>query len=154
MNRRIVSLLLVIVMLLALSACGGKNAKQVNMDELYQQLLETMPDMILIEDADMRLNLMGIRSEDCAQVVTAVCADGLRTDEVWLIEAKDAAALERIAAMAENRLFAKGEESITYSPEQYAVVQKAVTVTEGLYFAMLVSPDVDALKAVVDAAVK
>ena len=152
--KRIVSLLLVIVMLLALSACGGKNAKQVNMDELYQQLLETMPDMILIEDADMRLNLMGIRSEDCAQVVTAVCADGLRTDEVWLIEAKDAAALERIAAMAENRLFAKGEESITYSPEQYAVVQKAVTVTEGLYFAMLVSPDVDALKAVVDAAVK
>ena len=152
--KRIVSLLLAIVMLLALSACGGKNAKQVNMDELYQQLLETMPDMILIEDADMRLNLMGIRSEDCAQVVTAVCADGLRTDEVWLIEAKDAAALERIAAMAENRLFAKGEESITYSPEQYAVVQKAVTVTEGLYFAMLVSPDVDALKAVVDAAVK
>ena len=152
--KRIVSLLLVIVMLLALTACGGKNAKQVNMDELYQQLLETMPDMILIEDADMRLNLMGIRSEDCAQVVTAVCADGLRTDEVWLIEAKDAAALERIAAMAENRLFAKGEESITYSPEQYAVVQKAVTVTEGLYFAMLVSPDVDALKAVVDAAVK
>ena len=120
----------------------------------FQQLLETMPDMILIEDADMRLNLMGIRSEDCAQVVTAVCADGLRTDEVWLIEAKDAAALERIAAMAENRLFAKGEESITYSPEQYAVVQKAVTVTEGLYFAMIVSPDVDALKAVVDAAVK
>lgn len=152
--KRIVSLLLAIVMLLALSACGGKNAKQVNMDELYQQLLETMPDMILIEDADMRLNLMGIRSEDCAQVVTAVCADGLRTDEVWLIEAKDAAALERISAMAENRLFAKGEESITYSPEQYAVVQKAVTVTEGLYFAMLVSPDVDALKAVVDAAVK
>ena len=151
--KRIVSLLLVIVMLLALSACGGKNAKQVNMDELYQQLLETMPDMILIEDADMRLNLMGIRSEDCAQVVTAVCADGLRTDEVWLIEAKDAAALERIAAMAENRLFAKGEESITYSPEQYAVVQKAVTVTEGLYFALLVSPDVDALKAVVDTAV-
>ena len=152
--KRIVSLLLAIVMLLALSACGGKNAKQVNMDELYQQLLETMPDMILIEDADMRLNLMGIRSEDCAQVVTAVCADGLRTDEVWLIEAKDAAALERISAMAENRLFAKGEESITYSPEQYAVVQKAVTVTEGLYFAMLVSPDVDALKAVVDATVK
>lgn len=152
--KRIVSLLLAIVMLLALTACGGKNAKQVNMDELYQQLLETMPDMILIEDADMRLNLMGIRSEDCAQVVTAVCADGLRTDEVWLIEAKDAAALERIAEMAENRLFAKGEESITYSPEQYAVVQKAVTVTEGLYFAMLVSPDVDALKAVVDTAVK
>lgn len=149
-----ISLLLALVLMLGLTACGGGNAKEVNMEELYHQVLETMPEMILIEDADMRLNLMGIQEDDCVQVVTAVCADGLRTDEVWLIEAKDAAALERIAAMAENRLFAKGEESITYSPEQYAIVQKAVTVTEGLYFALVVSPDVDALKATVEAAVK
>ena len=152
--KRGISLVLALAFVLGMTACGGGNAKEVNMEELYQVVLETMPEMILIEDADMRLNLMGIQEGDCAQVVTAVCADGLRTDEVWLIEAKDAAALERIAAMAENRLYAKGEESITYSPEQYAIVQKAVTVTEGLYFALLVSPDVDALKAAVDAAVK
>lgn len=153
MKRRI-SLLLVLVFMLGMTACGGKNVKDVNMEELYQQLLETMPEMILIEDADMRLNLMGIQEGDCVQVVTAVCADGLRTDEVWLIEAKDAAALERITTLAENRLVAKVEESITYSPEQYAIVQKAVTVTEGLYFALVVSPDVDALKASVEASVK
>lgn len=151
--KRGISFLLVLVLMLGMTACGG-SAKEVNMEELYQQLLDTMPEMILIEDADMRLNLMGIQEGDCVQVVTAVCADGLRTDEVWLIEAKDAAALERIAALAENRLFAKGEESITYSPEQYAIVQKAVTVTEGLYFALVVSPDVDALKASVEASVK
>lgn len=151
--KRGISFLLVLVLMLGMTACGG-SAKEVNMEELYQQLLDTMPEMILIEDADMRLNLMGIQEGDCVQVVTAVCADGLRTDEVWLIEAKDAAALERIAALAENRLFAKGEESITYSPEQYAIVQKAVTVTEGLYFALVVSPDVDALKASVEAYVK
>lgn len=152
--KRGISLLLVLVFMLGMTACGGKNVKDVNMEELYQQLLETMPEMILIEDADMRLNLMGIQEGDCVQVVTAVCADGLRTDEVWLIEAKDAAALERITTLAENRLVAKGEESITYSPEQYAIVQKAVTVTEGLYFALVVSPDVDALKASVEASVK
>ena len=151
--KRGISFLLVLVLMLGMTACGG-SAKEVYMEELYQQLLDTMPEMILIEDADMRLNLMGIQEGDCVQVVTAVCADGLRTDEVWLIEAKDAAALERIAALAENRLFAKGEESITYSPEQYAIVQKAVTVTEGLYFALVVSPDVDALKASVEASVK
>ena len=149
-----ISLLLALVLMLGLTACGGGNEKEVNMEELYHQVMEMMPEMILIEDADMRLNLMGIQEDDCVQVVTAVCADGLRTDEVWFIEAKDTSALERIAAMAENRLFAKGEESITYSPEQYAIVQKAVTVTEGLYFALVVSPDVDALKATVEAAVK
>lgn len=152
--KRIVSLILALVMMLGLTACGGKNQKDVNMEVLYQTLQETLPDMILLEDEGLRLNLMGIQEADCVQVITAVCADGLRTDEVWLIEAKDAAALERISALAENRLIAKGEESITYSPEQYAVVQKAVTVTEGMYFALLVSPDVEALKAAVDAAVQ
>ena len=152
--KRIVSLILALVMMLCLTACGGKNQKDVNMEALYQTLQETLPDMILLEDEGLRLNLMGIQEADCVQVITAVCADGLRTDEVWLIEAKDAAALERISALAENRLIAKGEESITYSPEQYAVVQKAVTVTEGMYFALLVSPDVEALKAAVDAAVQ
>jgi hypothetical protein len=122
------------------------------MASVYETLLETAPEMILIDDADLRLNLFGLRQEDCVQVITAVCADGLRTDEIWLIEAKDAAALERIAELAENRLFAKGEESITYSPEQYAIVQKAETVTKGLYFALLVSPDVESMKTAVDAA--
>ena len=84
--KRGISFLLVLVLMLGMTACGG-SAKEVNMEELYQQLLDTMPEMILIEDADMRLNLMGIQEGDCVQVVTAVCADGLRTDEVWLIEA-------------------------------------------------------------------
>ena len=39
----------------------------------------------------------------------------------------------------------KGEESITYSPEQYEVVQKAQVLTNGLYMALIVSPDVEAL---------
>ena len=152
--KKMLSLLLIVTIMLSMTACGAAEAKEVALDSVYKELLETMPEMILIEDADMRLNLLGIQAEDCAQVITAVCSDGLRTDEVWLIEAKDAAALERIAALAESRLFAKAAESETYSPEQYAIVQKAVTVTEGLYFALLVSPDVDTLKVAVEAAVK
>ena len=76
----------------------------------------------------------------------AICSDSLRTDEIWLIEAVDAEALQRIQTLAENRLTAKAEESITYSPEQYAIVQKAVVVTQGNYFALLVSPEVEALE--------
>lgn len=152
--KKTVAVILIFILMLAMTACASADAKEVALDTVYSQLLETMPEMILIEDGDMRLNLMGIQADDCVQVITAVCADGLRTDEVWLIEAKDAAALDRIAALAENRLLAKAAESETYSPEQYAVVQKAETVTEGLYFALLVSPDVDTLKAAVEAAVK
>ena len=152
--KRMIAFLLAMLLMLSMTACGGENAKEVDLAALYEQLLETTPQMIQIADSNMRLNLFGIREEDCLQVITAVCADGLRTDEIWLIQAKDADALERIKTLAESRLYAKGEESVTYSPEQYAIVQKAETVTEGLYFALLVSPDVDTLKANVESALK
>ena len=93
----------------------------------------------------MMLNFCGIHAEDCAQAVVATCVDGLRTDELWLIEAADEAALENLKTLAETRLKQKGEESISYSPEQYAVVEKAQVIANGLYLAVIVSPDVDAL---------
>ena len=79
--------------------------------------------------------------------------DGLRADEVWLIEAKDADSLKQLEALAQSRLERKGEESITYSPEQYEVVQKAEVITAGNYLVVIVSPDVQDLLAVVNEAI-
>lgn len=151
--KRVFSVFLATVLMLSMAGCGGESAKEVDLNALYETLLETTPKMILLDDT-MRLNLLGIVEEDCVQVITAVCSDGLRADEIWLIQAKDADALARIASLAEVRLNAKAEESITYSPEQYAVVQKAKMLTEGLYFVLLVSPNVDALKETVEIALK
>ena len=79
---------------------------------------------------------------------------GLRADEIWLIEAKDEAALEKLQALAEARIQAKDEETVSYNPEQNAVVRNAQVFTEGNYLFLLVSPDVDALKAQVEAALQ
>ena len=81
----------------------------------------------------------------CKQAKVAVCFDGLRADEIWLIEAADASALEELKSLAEGRLERKGEESITYSPEQYKVVEAAQVITAGNYLAVIVSPDAQAL---------
>jgi len=85
-------------------------------------------------------------------VVAAICADGLRADEVWLNEAKDQAAFDKLSALVDTRLAAKLEETESYNPEQYAVCEKAVILNEGLYLAFLVSPDADTLKASFEAA--
>ena len=74
----------------------------------------------------------------------------MRADEIWLIKAKDAEALKNIAKLADSRIKAKADESITYSPEQYAVVQKAEIIEKGEYFALIVSPDVSSLKDIVN----
>lgn len=153
-----ITLIVMTLLMIVMAGCGAQEAPAettaapavLNMQELYDTVtaMENIPEMLPL-DADMQLNFCGIAAEDCVQSVVAICSDGLRTDEFWFIEAADADALARIQEMATNRLTAKGEESITYSPEQYAVVQKAETVVTGNYFILLVSPEVTELVACV-----
>ena len=144
--KRFVALLLA-VLTLCLAGCGGKDTGsdvQMDVQAVYDSMVPVLPEMLPMDEM-MMLNFCGIEAEMCEQAVVSVCFDGLRADEVWLIEAKDADALEELEALAKSRLERKGEESITYSPEQYEVVQKAEVLTAGNYLAVLVSPDVDAL---------
>lgn len=132
------------------TAPAPTEALVLDMQALYDTLIaaENMPEMLPLE-ADMQMNFCGINPEDCLQSAVAICANSLRTDELWLIEARDADALARIEAAAQTRLTAKAEESQSYSPEQYAIVQKAQIITVDNYFILVVSPDVDALAGMV-----
>lgn len=151
-------LLLVMILVLMMAGCSSQSAPAettaepvtLNMQELYNSMvtLKDMPEMLPLEP-DMQLNFCGIDAADCAQSVVAICADSLRADEIWLIEAADSAALERIQNLGQVRLNAKAEEAESYSPEQYAVIQKAQQITDGNYFILLVSPNADALAEVV-----
>ncbi len=145
--KRMIALLLA-VMMLCLAGCGKKAEEktdvQMDVQSVYDSMVSVMPEMLVMDEM-MMLNFCGIEAEMCEQAVVSVCFDGLRADEVWLIEAKDADALEELEALAQSRLERKGEESITYSPEQYEVVQKAEVITVGNYLAVLVSPDVSEL---------
>ena len=138
--------LLLAVMMLCLAGCGGKDQTKnvIDVQSVYDSMADLLPEMLPMDEA-MMLNFCGIKAEQCKQVVVAVCSDGLRADEVWLIEAVDEGALEELKDLADGRLTRKGEESITYSPEQYEVVKKAEVITVGNYLAVLVSPNVDAL---------
>jgi len=153
--KRIVVLTLIAALLLGLAACGQAEpeAKSADLQALYTSYESTLPAMLVLDET-MMLNFLGIQAGDCTQVVAAICADGLRADEVWLIEAKDADALARLTELAENRLLSKADETVSYAPDQYAVVEKAQLLTNGNYLALLVSPEVDAMKAAFEEAMQ
>lgn len=161
MTKKLLSILLCISMLLILCSCGAKdngdttsttnetvsqtvNIEQVDVDlkKVYDDCVALMPEMTVL-DSEMMYNFCGVNPQDCDEYYVAVCADSLRADEIWIIKAKDVDALNRIEEAAKNRIQAKDEESITYSPEQNKVVKAAKTLSSGEYFALLVSPDVD-----------
>ena len=149
--KKITVLLLCAVMLVSLAACGGADTTvALDVNEAYNKLTQaaTVPEMLEL-DAGLMLDYCGIKEADVTAAKVLICADSLRTDEIWLIQAKDAAAADTIEKLAEKRLTKKGEESITYSPEQYAVVEKAQLLRQGNFVALIVSPDVDPMAAAV-----
>ena len=136
---------LILILALILSACGKSPEKEVDLQSVFNSLREEMPEMLVLDET-IQLNLLGIDSADCQQVITAICADSVRADEIWLIQAKDTAALERLTALAKTRVESQAEVCESYSPDQYAIVKEAELVTSGLYLALLIGPDAASMK--------
>ena len=150
--KKVFSVILVIALVFGLSACGGKEeVKSVDLNGIYESYSQYLPDMFYPDEATM-LNFLGINVEDCTRYKVAICAEGMRSDEVWLIEAKDETALETLRQLAQTRIESKLEETVSYAPDQYVVVEKAQLLENGLYLALLISPDVDALASGFEAA--
>ena len=132
---------------LLLTACGGavapeQPAEQVDLDALCQKIEKVYPDMMAFE-GDMRFNFLGIREEDCAQCCTLLCDDGMKADELWLLEAADDEAMERLVELAEQRMEAKAQETKDYNPAQYEIVMQGQILTSGRYLALIVTPEVE-----------
>lgn len=146
--KRTIAIFLTAALLLSLCACGSGKPADVHVDlaELYESYESYLPTMYLLDDNTM-VNFLGIDPQDCAQASVSICMDGMRADEVWLIEAVDEDALSRLQALANNRIEAKKAETISYSPDQYVIVEKAVLIVQGNYLALLVSPEVEAMSA-------
>lgn len=132
-----------LMLVLSLVACGGdKGPKELNLEETYTAITQNveMPEMMQL-DQDLLLDLFGIRSEYCNQAVVYICVNSLRADEIWLLEAKDADSLATLKQLAQARLSQKDAESITYDPEQNAIVKAAQIIEVGNYYVMIISPD-------------
>lgn len=149
--KKMISVLLAICLLLCLAACGNSanQGKTVDVAAVYAGFEKNMPDMFYPDDTTL-LDFLGIHAEDCAQYKVAICAEGLRADEIWLLEAKDDAAMEKLTNLANMRIQSKLDETETYAPDQYLVVQKAQVITKGHFLALVISPDVDTLKATIE----
>lgn len=154
--KKLICVLLTAVLLAGmLSGCGAEKKEEKNVDlaAVYATMQQTLPEMMTL-DAENMLNLLGIQAEDCTQAIAAVCAVGLQADEVWLLQAKDAQALERLKTLASSRMAAKLDETESYLPDQYVIVKQGVTLTDGNYLAFLISPDVETLQTVFQDAMK
>lgn len=113
---------------------------------IYEEMLaaNVLPEMMEFPE-NMVLDFYGIEEADYDQAIFYQSYDSMLADEVVLISAVDDAAASRVEEMLNVRLDAKAEEAKGYSPEQFAIIEKCSVVRDGLYVALIVSPEKDTL---------
>ena len=142
--KRVFSVILVVMMVAVMMTACGSSAFTVDFDTLYDTYESYLPEMVVLDDKAM-MNLYGVDAEKCEQAIIANSNDGLLSDEVWLIEAVDEAAAAEIVELAQNRVEREKEETKSYAPDQYAIVEKAKIINDDNFVVLIISPDVDTL---------
>ena len=154
MKKRLLVLALLAALLL-LPGCGKKPeaAKKADLSALYTELtaLPDAPEMVPVSEKRM-VNYYGVDPAVCPQAILSICGDGLRADEIWLVEAADSEAAGKLVTLAENRVKQLSEETENYRPEQNAVVKAAKIVQNGSSMGLFISPQADKMAELFNAA--
>lgn len=148
MKQRTTALILSLLLVLGLTACGSKEVT-VDLNEVRAEMLETQnPEEPWMLETDALKNLYGIEAEDVAQSASYVTMSGTFPDEVILVQAVDEKAAERIQSALSARLSEVMVQSQNYDPDNYAAAQKCTVSVDGTYVALILSPDQEALRTV------
>ena len=155
--KKITAIILALVMTLCLAACGnGDSSKDVNHEEVYNQIAEktTLPDMTQINSADLLLSFYGINEADAKQYVAYVSSISTQVDEIVMFEAVDSEAADRIKTALQTRYDSQYSANKNYLPDQAAIIKECEVSQNGNYVRMFISPDAGTMVSVYNEAFK
>ncbi len=152
MEQRI-KLTALLLALLLLAGCGGSGSAAPDLQAVYDEAagLPGAVEMIVLEPKRVN-SYYGIDTDACPQAIVAVSGDGLRVDEIWLIEAADENAAAGILKAAQGRIEQLCGETENYLPDQYAVAREGQAIQKGKCVALFISPDSAAMAELFEAA--
>lgn len=141
MDRKLKVLVALILCLGMLTAACGQESAPVDLQKLYEQLGsgDEMPEMIPLTAKQME-SYYGLDLSACPQFAAAICDDGLRVDEIWLIEAESAEGAAQILEAARAHVEQLCAETENYLPDQYSVAKDARVLQFDNTAALLISP--------------
>ena len=144
-DKRILPLMLLLAAALLLSACGGSPAAA-DLSAVYDSISDSLalPEMLVLPEKRVQ-SYYGFDPAACKQLLVAVSGEGLRVDEIWLIEAADAKTAEAILVSARSRIEQICTETENYLPDQYAVARGAEALRIGNSVGLFLSPDAKAM---------
>ena len=150
--KKLTALILAVVMLAALCACGGgSGAKEIKLDALAEELVgsDAFSD-ILNQPADgVAARLYDIEDGAAKQVILYV-GTGATAEEIFLAEASDASAAAALKASCEARVSDQKQVFANYAPGDVSKLDDAILVTSGNYVILVVAADASVARGIVD----
>lgn len=148
--KKCLSCAILTVIFVMLSACGSTNTpnpdKNISLTELQERMLAadtTLPEMTKVTDEDKQAELNFSYLTDLNYDIVdsyfyAYASDGT-AEEIAVIKLKDKSdAAAMMKAMNEHVAQRKGTFQ-EYAPEQVAMAEKAVVISNGSYIALIIS---------------
>ena len=149
MERKTKALLMTALcaLLLFTTACGQEKAQHADLQAVYDEIAKIpgQPEMMPLS-AKKLSSYYGIDATACPQVIAMICADGLRVDEIWMIEAESEEQAERILTLAKSHIEQLCSETENYLPDQYAVAKQARALRIGSSAALFISPEAETME--------
>lgn len=165
------ALVLSLVMVLSLAACGGDkptqepagdnststttDTKKVDLAAVRTQIIDQCQ---ITGNGDVETDglsrLYGISADQVASSASfSAPSGGAFPQEIVMVEAKDEAAAADIQAKLESRLKGIADQAASYDPESLALAEKCKVVTSGVYVGMFFSAQYDTMVSIFQEAV-
>lgn len=128
----------------ALAGCGN-TAKEMNMDALHTELLDSsaFTDILSPLEPVVAANIYGVEAADVAQC-TVLCSTGATAEEIGLFQAADEDAAKRIYEAALARVGAQEVSFENYVPAEMPKLADAIVKQAGVYVVYVVAADAKA----------
>ena len=145
--KRFIGIIALITVCAVLFCACGSSAKPLS--EIFSEIKTTynVTDLVEFSDASDLNRFYGIKAEDVKEFAGGINNSGVNMEEIVMILASDDDAAERVAASLNNRRDSKLNETKSYNPEQYVIVEKSSVDTDGKYVSLFISENSDAMKA-------
>ena len=146
MKKTVISALSLILALLMFASCGKTAPAEVSIQEIYGKITSsvTMPEQTLELAAGDLKDFYNIDAEKVSEFAAVQDACGYK-DEIVIIKAADEAAAQEIAELLTNHIEYQKNSMKNYAPEQYKILGSSSVITKGVYTAMFISAEQDAM---------
>lgn len=151
--KRIISLLLVVMTVCALTACGEKKNTAVDAQGLAKALVEQTAftsELTAVSDEELGFYFQLPEKYDAA----AYMSSGSTAEEVFVIECYDGTAASALRTSMQEFLDSQKTEMERYLPDEVARINGAIFETYGTCVVLCVTSDTDTARAVIKEYVK